>query len=284
MIITSDHGEEFGERGLFDHGTSLYLREVRVPLLVIGPKVPAGLAVSEPVSLRDLPATIVDQLGLSAGSPFPAARSPSTGCRRPGRRLPVPRLPCRRAPSPSSTTPGEVQALPRRGYTLSLVAKGRHYVRDGGGNEELYELADDLTESNNLKGIGEAIAAARLWLLKALPTGPAVGYPGLYGRLLEAQVAGRLPGGGCSVCRRASVPPAQQQKARSATTDCRRCRPGKVSASLSSGDTTSVRHNIHNYLSQANRLPADSPLDRRQADAADLRDALPVSPGMGHVG
>ena len=197
MIITSDHGEQFGERGLFDHGTSLYLREVRVPHLVIGPKVPAGLAVSEPVSLRELPATVVDQLGLSAGAPFP------------GRSL------AERWSSPSGTTPAgaspvlsegsfPIELDPRRGpgptqrgYTLSLVAKGRHFIRDGGGNEDLYELDDDPTESNNLKGVGDAIAAARSWLLKALPAGPAPGYLGLYRRLLEAQVAGRsAPGGG----------------------------------------------------------------------------------------
>ena len=32
------------------------------------------------------------------------------------------------------------------------------------------------------------------------------------------------------------------------------------------------------------RLPADPPLDRRQADAADLRDDLPVPAGLGHPG
>lgn len=198
VIITSDHGEEFGERGLFDHGTSLYLREVRVPLLVLGPKVPAGLAVSEPASLRDLPATVVDQLGLSTRSPFPGRSlaehwSPPAGTTLADASpalsegsFPM-ELDPRRGPGPAT----------QRGYTLSLVARGRHYVRDGGGNEELYELADDSAESNNLKSVGEAIAAARAWLLKALPTDTAAGYLGLYRRLLEAQVAGRAaPGGG----------------------------------------------------------------------------------------
>jgi arylsulfatase A-like enzyme len=197
VIITSDHGEQFGERGLFDHGTSLYLREVRVPLLVIGPKAPAGLAVSEAVSLRELPATVVDQLGLSAGSPFPGRSlaerwSSPSGTASDGASpalsegsFPI-ELDPRRGPGPT-----------QRGYTLSLVAKGRHFIRDGGGNEELYELADDPTESTNLKGVGDAIAAARSWLLKALPTGPAPDYLGFYRRLLEAQVAGRsAPGGG----------------------------------------------------------------------------------------
>jgi len=197
VIITSDHGEEFGERGLFDHGTSLYLREVRVPLLVIGPKAPAGGVVSEPVSLRDLPATVVDQLGLSAGAPFPGRSladhwSPTSGTTLAGA---SPAL--SEGSFPIELDPQRGVGPGPRGYTFSLVAKGRHYVRDGGGNEDLYELADDPTESNNLKGVGDAIAAARLWLLKALPTDPAFGPLSLYRRLLEAQIAGRpAPGGG----------------------------------------------------------------------------------------
>jgi hypothetical protein len=41
------------------------------PLLIISPSAPAGRTISAPVSLRDLPATVVDVLGLAAGSPFP---------------------------------------------------------------------------------------------------------------------------------------------------------------------------------------------------------------------
>src|SRR5262249_61756073 len=71
VIITSDHGEEFGERGVFNHGYSLYLDEVHVPLVILAPGAPAGRAVAEPVSLRDLPATVVDLLGLAGASPLP---------------------------------------------------------------------------------------------------------------------------------------------------------------------------------------------------------------------
>ena len=42
MIVTSDHGEQFGERGLLGHGVSLYRREVHVPLLVIPPSRSVG--------------------------------------------------------------------------------------------------------------------------------------------------------------------------------------------------------------------------------------------------
>jgi arylsulfatase A-like enzyme len=75
LIVVSDHGESFGEHSnVFCHGTSLYDTEVRVPLLIIPPskmKTATGLAIREPVSLRDIAATIVDMAGLTTGSPFP---------------------------------------------------------------------------------------------------------------------------------------------------------------------------------------------------------------------
>ena len=71
VIITSDHGEQFMEHGLMDHGNSLYRFATEVPLLVIGgPGVPAGTVVNRPVSLMDLPATVMDLTG-ARGSAFP---------------------------------------------------------------------------------------------------------------------------------------------------------------------------------------------------------------------
>ena len=72
IIVTSDHGEGLGEHDFFDHGESLYRTEVRVPLIIVPP---SGLSrpavVNETVSLRDLPATIVNLVGQGKGSPFP---------------------------------------------------------------------------------------------------------------------------------------------------------------------------------------------------------------------
>ena len=75
LIVVSDHGESFGEHaGIFCHGKSLYETELHVPLLVIPPGGGAKKQViEEPVSLRDLAATIVDRAGLKAGAPFPGA-------------------------------------------------------------------------------------------------------------------------------------------------------------------------------------------------------------------
>ncbi len=71
VIVTSDHGEGLGDHDIFDHGESLYRTETRVPLVI---RPPAGLdhpvAVGDMVSLRELPATVVDLVGLKAESPF----------------------------------------------------------------------------------------------------------------------------------------------------------------------------------------------------------------------
>ena len=75
VIVVADHGESFGEHaGVFRHGTSLYQTELHVPLLIIPPagaKVAAGQIVNEPVSLRDLAATIAGIGGFPGGFAFP---------------------------------------------------------------------------------------------------------------------------------------------------------------------------------------------------------------------
>ena len=61
VVITSDHGEAFGEHGLYGHGASLFEDQIRVPLIFVYPGViPASGSVDAVVSLRDVPATILD--------------------------------------------------------------------------------------------------------------------------------------------------------------------------------------------------------------------------------
>ncbi len=82
VIVASDHGEHLGDHLLFAHGCSLYRQLVGIPLVIAGPvgsRVPAGRSVAEPVSLRDMPATVVNLLGLADSSRSPAARSPAAG-------------------------------------------------------------------------------------------------------------------------------------------------------------------------------------------------------------
>lgn len=66
VVVTSDHGELFGEHGLRGHGNSLYRPVLHVPLVILAPdRLPKGVRVGRNVSLRDLAATILDIAGLS---------------------------------------------------------------------------------------------------------------------------------------------------------------------------------------------------------------------------
>ena len=63
IILTSDHGEEFGEHGGFFHGTTLYEEQLHVPLLFYHPAFRPEHR-SDVARLIDLPTTISETLGL----------------------------------------------------------------------------------------------------------------------------------------------------------------------------------------------------------------------------
>lgn len=171
VIITSDHGEEFGEQGVFNHGFSLYAREVHVPLLVISPAAPAGRTCSEPVSLRDLPATIAELTGLGSASPFPG-RSVA-GCWRETSESSEQMAP--RALSevdiPTVIIPQRGRGPKEREFTISALADGFHYIVDVRGTEELFELAADPQESHDVSKApahDHVLARFRLSILQRL--------------------------------------------------------------------------------------------------------------------
>jgi choline-sulfatase len=68
VIVTSDHGEMLGEKGLIQK-RSLYEWSARIPLLIDHPQMPAR-EITTPVSLIDLPATLIDLVGLSSARPL----------------------------------------------------------------------------------------------------------------------------------------------------------------------------------------------------------------------
>ncbi len=159
LIVTSDHGESFGEHdGIYCHGTSLYQTELHVPLLIIPPR---GLspkrAVKEAASLRDLAATVVDLLGLKAVSPFPGhslARfwnggQPSAPAdnEEPDRALAELALPTVNRSRDRTT-------MPRRLWPQgALTENDWSYIwHEGDGREELFHLAEDAAERRNRAG------------------------------------------------------------------------------------------------------------------------------------
>ncbi len=153
VVVTSDHGEEIGEHQLVGHGRSLYREELHVPLIVIRPgKVPSGQIVAEPVSLRDLPATVVDLLGLSAASPFPGRSLVPLWTTPPGSPRPRPGLVKSEVAIRYKTSRNASRPPALRGPMVSVVAEGMTYIRNADDSEEMYRLAEDPSEAKNLAG------------------------------------------------------------------------------------------------------------------------------------
>ena len=64
VIVTADHGEEFGEHGGHYHGTSVYEEQVRVPLIVSAPGKLLARRIEEPVQTIDLLPTLLTALDI----------------------------------------------------------------------------------------------------------------------------------------------------------------------------------------------------------------------------
>ena len=135
VIVTADHGDEFAEHGFVDHGNTLYRLSVQVPLLVWFPgRVPPGRRVAQPISLRNIAATVLD-LTAPGWAPLP------------GRSL-------ARFWMPGGDTTGDtiVASVHRPdGLIASVAFDSLRYIRtDSSGTEELYDFNHDLLERWNL--------------------------------------------------------------------------------------------------------------------------------------
>ena len=69
VIILSDHGEEFGQHGMFKHN-QLYDEVLHVPLIIRHPDRYGGERIAERVSLIDLAPTILEMLSISPSNQF----------------------------------------------------------------------------------------------------------------------------------------------------------------------------------------------------------------------
>jgi arylsulfatase A-like enzyme len=153
VIVTSDHGEQFGEHGLFLHGNSLYQPLLHVPLIIRFPAaVPAGRRIAARVTLRDLPATIVDLLGFKDAAGLPGASLARHWSGAGGT-----------AGDASHAAIAEVREADwakqlnawypvAKGDMGSVTDDAYHYIRNGDGSEELYAVAADPDERRDLAG------------------------------------------------------------------------------------------------------------------------------------
>jgi arylsulfatase A-like enzyme len=146
IIVTADHGEEFAEHGLVDHGNSLYRLSVHVPLVIRFPgHVPAGGRITTPVSLRNLAATVLELINVSP-SPLP------------GRSLTRLWLDGDVSPDTIVNAIVKVENQPAwypasQGDLSSVAFDGWRYIRnEGTGAEELFDFKSDVLERWNLIG------------------------------------------------------------------------------------------------------------------------------------
>jgi arylsulfatase A-like enzyme len=148
VILTSDHGEHFQERGFSGHGMSVYRREIHVPLLIFPPRGSTDRRiVAEPVSLRDLPATVADLLGLGTSSPFPG-RSLARFF-RPVTAGGPPVDPVLSEVGHQSHMPPNPGIPATLGTIRALTTEDAVYIHHSHGREELYDRSDDPFETRN---------------------------------------------------------------------------------------------------------------------------------------
>jgi arylsulfatase A-like enzyme len=145
VVITSDHGESFGEHGPYLHGNSLYREEIHVPLILSAPgRIPTGLRVALPVTNAAIPATIMDLVGAGDQTLFPG---PSLA-----KLWQTPQ-----APLDSFQPLAEIaqipwapdKALTHHGAMRSLVSPQWHYIIHEKLGMQVYDWQDDARELHN---------------------------------------------------------------------------------------------------------------------------------------
>jgi arylsulfatase A-like enzyme len=132
VIVTSDHGESWGEHGLMFHAHSLYRELTHVPLIIRFPsRIPPGRH-SDPVGLDRIPATVAAFASLDAGT-FPGSSVFSdSAAREPA--YPVLQLPRR---------VGKATSKPSTRTDLSGIVTGLwYYIDPHRETPELYMNSD----------------------------------------------------------------------------------------------------------------------------------------------
>jgi arylsulfatase A-like enzyme len=138
IVITSDHGEHWGEHERLSHGNSMYRQLLQVPLLIVEPdRSSPGRRVRKSVSLRDLAATILALAGVPNDARLPGASL----------------LPFARGDSTAARSPAFAEdALFGSIGARSLIDDSLHYIRQLDTSEQLFDLETDSIEVHDLAG------------------------------------------------------------------------------------------------------------------------------------
>ena len=147
VILTSDHGEAFGEHGMYRHGFEVWEPLVRVPLLVHVPGVEAR-RIKERRSLIDLVPTVLELMHVDAppqkgeqGDDFVSGQSLAVDLYLPPDKEPTPR-----------DVYVDMPAGPYNEARRALIHDDRKLIVAGDGRFSLYDLAADPGEERDLSG------------------------------------------------------------------------------------------------------------------------------------
>jgi arylsulfatase A-like enzyme len=146
VVITSDHGELFGEHGLWEHHNSLYKPVIYVPLIIWNPGfVPQGVRIPTAVSNVSLPVTLMDMLGYAEQTEFPGPSlvelwtDPGSAAQWPD--------PIAEMAESSWVNPNHLSI---NGDMTSVISNDWQYIEHEVNGVELYNLNDDPDQLNNL--------------------------------------------------------------------------------------------------------------------------------------
>ncbi len=161
VIVTSDHGEQFGEHGMHGHGVSLYSSVLHVPLVIYAPgHLPEGVRVSRTVSLRDIARTI-QQLAGSTANLLPGASLVALAS--------DPNAPT--SPVIAEVSKGINQPMDTPiswGNLTSVMDDTLHVIRDGRGMIEAFAYRTDVAETNDLARDAARREPLEKWLAQIL--------------------------------------------------------------------------------------------------------------------
>ena len=163
IVVTADHGEAFGEKGLFLHGNSLYANLLHVPLLVKYPHSAHTGMVDAPVSLLDIFPTVMKVAGVTPPATLQGRDLQDPEALQP-RDLFSESFPCPVLHQP---------ACPGGCFMRTIVSWPNKFIWSSSGHLEAYELQRDPNENRNLFGAlnktAQALAAdLRAWI-KGMP-------------------------------------------------------------------------------------------------------------------
>ena len=147
VVVTSDHGEQFGEHGQVAHANTLYRQLLHVPLIVVYPtQVPSGLRVSRQVSGRDVAATLLDLAGVPRDSAIGGVSLTSVW------RDSTARLSDIVSELDQNTRP-VLRFKNSLGPMKSILDDTLHVIRDGAGKFEAYAYRHDPQETSDLVAV-----------------------------------------------------------------------------------------------------------------------------------